>query len=251
MRLKQMLKNLAPAPLLDAYRRVQRQREKTLNAAKTTEQIFTEIYLESKWTPGVSGFNSGIGSKDERIINAYVKAVRDWLRRIDSTKLAIVDLGCGDFRVGGQFVDLCARYVGVDIVTSLIEYNATHFASPTVQFLHLNILEDALPDGDVCFLRQVLQHLSNDQIQTILRRVQQYRWTVITEHHPSNACLRQANVDKPHGADIRLFDHSGVFLDQPPFNVSQERLELLLEVDGHEFPGWSDPGVIRTYVLTH
>ncbi len=250
MKIKQVLKKLAPPILLEGYRKFQRRRQKNRNAGKTTEQIFTEIYAANQWAPDSEGFDSGAGSSDQRITGAYVRAVRDWLKTIDSTKLTIVDLGCGDFHVGRQLVDCCARYVGVDIVKPLIDFNTAQFASPTVEFLHLNILKDPLPDGGVCFLRQVLQHLSNDQIQTVLNRLNKYRWTLITEHQPSTAYFRQANRDKPHGADIRLFDHSGVFLDQPPFNVPRERLKLLLEVNGHAFPAWPDPGVIRTYVLT-
>jgi Methyltransferase domain len=248
---KTLLKRLVPAAWLESYRRFHRAKEKKRNAAKSTEQIFTAIYAEKKWTPGSDAFDSGTGSSDERITTAYVRAVRDWLERIGSTKLTIVDLGCGDFRVGRQFVDLCSHYVGIDVVRPLVEHLITAFASPKVEFLHRNILEDSLPDGDICFLRQVLQHLSNDQIQTVLHLVQRYRWTVITEHHPSSAFFRAPNLDKPHGADIRLFDRSGVFLDKAPFNVPRQRFELLLEVAGHAFPGWRDPGVIRTYVLTN
>jgi methyltransferase family protein len=249
MSVKTALKRLLPAAWLDSYRRVQRAREKKRNAAKTTEQVFTEIYAEKKWAPGSKEFDSGVGSSDERITNAYLRAVRDWLDRIGSINLTIVDLGCGDFRVGQQLIDLCGHYVGVDIVKPLIERLVKNFGSTKAEFLHRNILEDGLPDGDICFLRQVLQHLSNDQIQTIIRHVQRYRWTVITEHYPSPAFFRAPNLDKPHGADIRLFDGSGVFLQEPPFNVPRERLELLLEVAGHPFPGWPDPGVIRTYLL--
>ena len=250
MNIKTLLKRLLPAAWLERYRRIHRAREKKRNATKTSEQIFTEIYAEKKWTTGSDEFHSGIGSSDKRITAAYVRAVRDWLERIGSTKLTIVDLGCGDFRVARQFVDLCGHYVGVDIVKPLIEHLVTDFASPKVEFLHRNILEDSLPNGDVCFLRQVLQHLSNDEIQTVLHRVQRYHWTVITEHHPSSEFFRAPNLDKPHGADIRLFDGSGVFLEKPPFNVSRQRIELLLDVAGHAFPGWNDPGVIRTYLLT-
>ena len=251
MNLKTSLKRVLPAAWLESYRRVQRAREKRRNAAKTAEQVFTEIYAERKWTPGSREFDSGAGSSDERISSAYVAALRCWLERIGSRNLTIVDLGCGDFRVGQRLVNLCGRYVGVDIVKPLIEHLTKQFGSTNVEFLHRNILEDSLPDGDVCFLRQVLQHLSNEEIQAILSRVRKYRWAVITEHHPSDAFFRAPNLDKPHGADIRLFDGSGVFLDEPPFNVPRERLELLLQVDGHPFPGWPDPGFIRTYVLAN
>jgi hypothetical protein len=249
MNLKILLKRWLPEAWLKSYRKVQRAEEHRRNATKTTEQVFTEIYAQKQWGPSSEEFESGAGSADERITTTYVAAIREWLRRIGSEEMAIVDLGCGDFRIGRQLVDFCACYVGVDIVKPLIEHHARVFASAKVRFLHRNILEDSLPDGDICFLRQVLQHLSNHQILTVLHRVQKYRWAVITEHHPSSSFCRAANLDKPHGADIRLFQRSGVFLDQPPFNIASSRLELLLEIEGHPFPGWNDPGIIRTYVL--
>ncbi len=251
MNLKALLKRWIPEGWLQSYRKRQRAEEQKRNAAKTTEQVFTEIYAQKQWGLSSEQFESGAGSADDRITTAYLAAVQQWLRRIGSEKMTIVDLGCGDFRVGRQLVDSCARYVGVDIVKPLIEHHARTFASPRVQFLHENILEDNLPEGDVCFLRQVLQHLSNDQIATVLHRIQKYRWAVITEHHPSSSFFRASNLDKPHGADIRLFQGSGVFLDDPPFNVPRTQLQLLLEVDGHPFPAWDDQGIIRTYVLSN
>lgn len=251
MNLKALLKRWLPEAWLESYRKKQRAEEQKRNAAKSTEQVFTEIYAQKQWGLSSEEFESGAGSANERITTAYLAAVHEWLRRIGSEKMTIVDLGCGDFRVGRQLVDSCACYVGVDIVKPLIEHHAKTFASPKVQFLHRNILENNLPEGDICFLRQVLQHLSNDQIVAILRRIQKYRWAVITEHHPSRSFFRASNLDKPHGADIRLFQGSGVFLEEPPFNVPASRLKLLLEVDGHPFPAWDDPGIIRTYVLSN
>lgn len=251
MNLKSAIKRVLPEKWLASYRRAQHVRGQKRNAAKSTEQVFTEIYAEKQWGLSSETFESGAGSADERITAAYVSAVQGWLRKIGSRTMTLVDLGCGDFRVGSQMVELCSRYVGVDIVKPLIDHHAKTFGSPKVQFLHLNILEDSLPDGDVCFLRQVLQHLSNDQVLKILRQIEKYRWAVITEHHPSRLSFRAVNLDKPHGADIRLFQGSGVFLDHPPFNVPPNRLKLILEVDGHPFPAWNDPGIIRTYVLTN
>src|SRR4029077_11032415 len=111
MNIKSSLKRLISKAWLESYRRVQRAREKKRNAAKSAEQVFTEIYAEKKWAPGSREFDSGVGSSDQRITSAYVRALRDWLERIGSKNLTIVDLGCGDFRVGQQFVDLCGHYV--------------------------------------------------------------------------------------------------------------------------------------------
>ncbi|MFN5513605.1 MAG: methyltransferase domain-containing protein [Cyanobacteriota bacterium] len=80
-------------------------------------------------------------------------------------------MGCGDFQVGQQLLPLCSSYIGIDIVKVLIENNNNKFKDTKASFLCLNIIEDDLPTGDVCFVRQVLQHLSNAEITKILALV--------------------------------------------------------------------------------
>ena len=103
----------------------------------------------------------------------------------------------------------------------------------------------ALPDAELCLVRQVFQHLSNDQIRSIIDKLRKYKYVIVTEHYPAPDRLRVPNLDKPHGADIRLYDSSAVYLDQPPFNAS---VDLLLEVP-------ADPVVcigetIRSFLLS-
>jgi hypothetical protein len=139
-----------------------------------------------------------------------------------------VDLGCGDFRVGSQIVSEGMQYIGVDLVEPLIRYNSEHYASSSVWFLCLDIVSDNLPAGDLCLLRLVLQHLSNAEIQSVMRKAARYRYVLVTEHHPSPDSVIAYNRDKPHGGDTRVVDNSGVYLDKPPFGVLS--LQRLLEV---------------------
>lgn len=215
----------------------------------STEEVFTDIYARHKWGGTDGEFSSGAGTRNDGIVGPYVAAVRRWLEEIDAGTLTVVDLGCGDFHIGRQLADLCLQYIGVDIVAPLIQHNTRAFGTDRIAFKHLNMLADPLPDGDVCFLRQVLQHLSNEQILTVLPKLEKYRWTVLTEHHPSPGRFRRFNIDKPHGGDVRVFEGSGVFLDQPPFAVPRQKLRLMLEVEGHGFAPGMDPGLIRTFLL--
>jgi hypothetical protein len=114
------------------------------------------------------------------------------------------------------------------------------FANFRTTFVCLDIIEQQLPDGDVCLVRQVLQHLSNAEIKAILDKLNKYKYVFVTEHYPlGNDCL--PNIDKPHGADIRLYDNSAVFLDKEPFNISH--IELVLNVP---YDNW---GTVRTYLI--
>jgi SAM-dependent methyltransferase len=130
----------------------------------------------------------------------------------------VVDLGCGDFKVGRLIADLGVEYVGVDIVPDLIQANKDRYGRIGVKFEHADLLTRPLPPGDLALLRQVLQHLSNDEIRAVLRNCHSYDALLITEHIPADDAW-VPNLDKPHGPDIRLFKRSGVALDAPPFSV--------------------------------
>jgi hypothetical protein len=122
------------------------------------------------------------------------------------------------------------------------------YGTATTEFVHLDIVRDPLPDADVCFVRQVMQHLSNAQISRVIGALEKYRWVFITEHYPSDNDAIIPNVDKPHGSDIRLHDNSGVFLTAPPFEVPAQALTLVLEYPAVTWGSEEDPGVIRTFL---
>jgi SAM-dependent methyltransferase len=162
--------------------------------------------------------------------------------------LRFVDLGCGDFRVGRQLLPLCSSYAGVDIVEPVVQHNQQTYGNPTTHFMHLDIVSSPLPQGDVCFVRQVLQHLSNAQISAVLAKLVAYRWVFITEHYPSDRHGVVPNKDKPHGGDIRAYDNSGVYLDEEPFSLPAGRLAKVLSVRGIGLSHGADQGEIVTYL---
>lgn len=249
MRLRSIVRRMLPTAWVAAYHRYRETQQNARNQRLSTEHVFRDIYSNNRWG-GTSGtFFSGSGSHEAAVVRPYVAAVTGELRRIGAAALTIVDLGCGDFSVGQQITPECGKYIGVDIVKALVDHNGATFGDSNISFVHANIVTDELPGGDICLVRQVFQHLSNDQIMAVLPKLDQYGWSFITEHQPSPSRLSEANKDKPHGGNIRASQRSGVFLDQPPFNISKGRYRLLLEVQGTALPGGVDPGVIRTFIL--
>ncbi len=242
---------VTPTPVVKFVRRLKRAKEFRENRSMTTEEVFTDIYLRGRWGGAEGEFSSGSGSHDDAIVRQYVAAVRPWLESINSRGLTCVDLGCGDFNVGKQLADLCGSYVGVDIVQPLIDRHQANFSNDRVAFKRLNLVEDPPPPGDVCFLRQVLQHLSNHQIAAILAKLGQYKWAIITEHQPSPGRPCTPNLDIPHSHTTRVIDGSGVFIDEPPFSFPRHRMQLLCEVKipASSFSPGIDPGVIRTFAV--
>jgi SAM-dependent methyltransferase len=203
--------------------------------------VFSRIYANGDWGRKDGRFYSGDGSHDASLVGPYVAATRAYLQQLPRP-LRVVDLGCGDFNVGRQLVDLADAYIACDVVPELIERNRADFRMPNVRFDVLNIVSDRLPPGDVVCVRQVFQHLGNVHIASVLRKLPQYPHWIVTEHLPLEPDFTP-NLDKPPGRNIRLdapeAGGSGVVLTAPPFNVRPRQQQTLCEVPSYG-------GVIRT-----
>ncbi|MGC2402312.1 MAG: class I SAM-dependent methyltransferase [Acidobacteriaceae bacterium] len=201
-------------------------------------ETFTAIYRSRAWgSVPDRPFCSGDGSIREEVVRPYTQVVRRFIEANDIRQ--IVDLGCGDFSVGSRLIEPGIRYTGVDVVPELIRYNQEHFASQSVEFRCMDIIEDDLPPGELCLVRQVLQHLSNEQILKTLDSLTRYPHVIATEHVYVGPGLRR-NRDKEQGPGTRLPKRSGVFLEFPPFS---RPAKLLLEVPLAEME------VLRTVVI--
>jgi SAM-dependent methyltransferase len=205
------------------------QRELT---GKPTREVFETIYRKKMWGGHVFGgrFYSGSGSRDKRLIEPYIAAVGAYLVGWGA-KPVVVDIGCGDFHVGRKMIALARRYVGCDIVPSLIEHLRDRFRDPRLEFRLVDAIEDHLPTGDIAIIRQVLQHLSNAQVALILPKLIQYKSVIVTEHVPYGQFV--PNVDKPTGLDNRLCNRSGLILTAAPFHFSPKGERTLCEVPQH------------------
>jgi hypothetical protein len=139
-------------------------------------------------------------------------------------------LGCGDFRVGSQFLTPGLHYHGVDIVLDVIEYDRRQYRGDHLQFHCLDAIVNDLPQADLCLIREVLQHLSNAEIGAVMKRCRQFPFVVVTEAIAAGTRFERANVDIVHGANTRADVGSGVVLNAPPF--SQNVTDILLECPG-------------------
>lgn len=246
--MKSLILKLTPLIILNHYNRFKQLIMQIKNRKRTLEEVFTEIYEKNKWGGSKGEFYSGAGTDDEMIITTYTSTISQIASEEKFVGLSFVDLGCGDFRIGKQLLPLCSMYVGVDVVKPLIQTNEKIYGNANTHFKHLDIVQDELPNGDICFIRQVLQHLSNQQIIAVLQKIKKYKWVFITEHYPKDNDTIKPNLDKPHGADIRVYVNSGVYLSEPPFNLETQKLEQVLEVPGAGLGKGYDQGVIRTFL---
>jgi SAM-dependent methyltransferase len=236
MNLRQIVKSSLPSSLLRWNKRRKWEPIRQHYGALKVADCFSEIYRTKLWGEGETPFYSGGGS-DPCFAIPYVAMVKDL---IDANQVRkVVDLGCGDYRVGRSLRAPGLRYIGVDVVPELITYNQRHFGDQNVEFRCVNMIEDPLPDGDLCLIRQVLQHLANAEIQQVLAKCAKYRLVLVTEHVYSRG--NRPNMEITHGPDNRATYNSGVFLNLPPFNYTTTPIL--------ELPIPEDNAVMRTVLV--
>lgn len=216
------------------------------SSVASNEECFTNIYKNHRWGSEVGqDFYSGSGSHTKTIIYPYIDTLT---RLIVNNELHhIVEIGCGDFFVMGKVLenlrvkDFDYEYRGMDVVADLVVRNQKMFGCHNVNFscVDASSSESELPAGDICIIRQVLQHLSNADILCILDKVKKYRYLLVTEHIYEGEGI-QYNLDKGTGANIRLNKCSGVYLEQPPYD--RKNIVHLLRIPEYG-------GIIRTSLI--
>jgi hypothetical protein len=242
MRLRSRVRSLLPRVVLQWLDAARLRRMRRTNAALSTREVFTSIYERGAWGSEEGRGTSGSGSTRAHA-SEYAGFVKRYIDR--HAIMSIVDLGCGDFVVGSEVAPLVERYIGADIVEDVITRNQRAHSSERVSFQCLDMSVDPLPPGDLCLVRQVLQHLSNAEIAAILPRLRStYRHILISEHSPAPSVHVVPNLDKPHGGDTRILDDSAVVLDAPPFSVpAQVEFEVVaphfLKYPGETIRTWA------------
>jgi len=170
------------------------------------EEVFHEWYAPN-------GIGSGHGSSP-----AYTERFRDFLHAFMRAHdiQSIVDVGCGDWQ-WARFVDWGDRsYRGFDIVPALVERLRSTFGRPNRTFEVITNPETFVPpQADLLICKDVLQHLSNEDVRSMLARfgptARHILW--INDRDPNP---QWNNSDTVRGGYRRLD------LSKPPFNVPGE-----------------------------
>lgn len=200
------------------------------------QAIFEYVYRTRAWGGSADPsdpYYSGSGTRLTSHSGTYLQAVSAFLQPHEP-RLNAVDIGCGDFVIGSRVRPFCANYIACDVVSGLIEHNKGRFADLDVDFRVLDAVNAPLPDGDIVFIREVLQHLSNSDISSIISKVSQtYKYAIITECLPSLGGFTP-NLDKVTSEKIRNnVNGSGVILTEPPFNLAcRDARQLCISPDG-------------------
>ena len=193
-----------------------------------------QIYRSKLWGDNGTDFYSGHGSHQPQLVSSYITVVTSFLRSFKQP-LTVCDLGCGDFNIGKELVLLTQKYIAVDIVADLIHFNSKRFKHPHLEFHCLDIAKDGLPQGDCVIVRQVLQHLSNAEVQNVVDKLAAYKYVLLTEHLPEGEF--EPNIDIISGQGTRLKKQSGLNLLKAPFYMHSKESTLLLSQNSLDYGG--------------
>jgi hypothetical protein len=227
---RRTLKTALPRPALHLWRRVV---HGWIWGARSNAEVFTRVYARHLWGgTAAERFHSGAGSRDAAVVRPYLDAMRTTLSALEAElgrKPDMVDIGCGDFHVGAQVRPFCARYTACDVVPALIDHHRDQGLHPDVTFRVLDIALEPAPRADVICVRQVFQHLGNEDIAAALPNITgSARWLVISEHVPDGDFI--PNRPKPPGPVTRLDAGSGVDLAAAPFGLRARNAQVICDV---------------------
>lgn len=212
-------------------------KEKPLKKIKKpwpTRKVMEQIYDQNLWGGNENEFYSGFGSHSIELVEPYINVVKKFLRSFNHP-ITVCDLGCGDFNIGKQLFKDTKKYTAIDIVESLVKFNRKKYKAENLEFRNLDISIDSLPKADCVFVRQVLQHLSNVEVKRVLKKLNFYKFLILTEHIPQGGF--KPNLDIISGQGIRLKKKSGINILEPPFNFKIESKKELISINLGEGKG--------------
>lgn len=158
-----------------------------------TKAIFTRIYNQNEWPGGSHETRSGIGSTT-LYTRETVKFVEDFVKHKNVTN--IVDLGCGEMHWQKEFASLpeISRYVGVDVVPSVIESNQGKIKDNRFTFVCCDAEQFNRYDGcELVICRETLFHLPIPKIMNIINQIRNSncKWFLTTsDSRGSNRLVR-------------------------------------------------------------
>ena len=188
---------------------------KKMLTKKDIKERFVTIYEENLWQSKES--ISGEGSEI-----LYTKPLRDWiLKEIPLLNVKVfVDAPCGDFNWMKVIIPkLSIKYIGIDIVPSLINSNKKKYQNDNTYFKIANICEDPLPDCDIIMVRDCLFHLSYEDINKFFKNLDKvnYNYLFTTTH-------LNRNNNKFSNKNILTGDFRYIDLFSEPFNFDSSNI---------------------------
>ena len=166
------------------------------------KDIFDSIYKTSHW-----GYKSGPGS-DPIAAKKWVDAVNHHLENDEIA--SVLDVGCGDFRLGSKYNLAGKMYYGIDVSSEVMADNVN---TDNASFIVGDALKIDLPKADLVLIKDVLQHLPNKEAISLVNRfLNTAKVVLICNDYDS------MNIDIAPGG------HRGLDLQKDPYNLDVTKI---------------------------
>jgi SAM-dependent methyltransferase len=167
------------------------------------KDIFNFIYSTDFW-----GGKSGPGSKPEN--------AKEWIDTVNSFLLnkdikTILDIGCGDWRIGKKINLEGKDYTGIDVSSVIIDEVSIN-SKDNIKFICDDIETMDFPDFDLILIKDVLQHLPNKSVISIMNKI-------ITKSKYALICN---DFEYNDNTDIFTGSYRKLDLCKDPFNYNLE-----------------------------
>lgn len=177
------------------------------------KNAFTRIYENGVWARNAEGRgSSGEGSTAQNTL-LYRMFLQSFLEA--NQIKSVVDAGCGDWEFSRLINWKGIKYTGYDIVSHVIETNKRIFQTPDIQFVNEDFSGTELAAADLFICKDVLQHLPNEVILSILPKLKKYKYCLLI----NDIAPQAENSENALAGGYRRLD-----LTKPPFNLSGERV---------------------------
>lgn len=167
------------------------------------QEAFGNIYNNKTWT-GHWATTDGYGSTLE-----YTVTIRETLPPLlkKYNIKSMLDASCGEFTWMREVYLTGIRYVGGEIVEDKI--NKLKLDFPQHEWLHLDIIEDKLPDVDLWMCRDTIFHFPHQYVKQTLKNFvnSNIKYLLISSHPEAD------NIDINSFGDFNFIN-----FDRAPFN---------------------------------
>ena len=201
------------------------------NNDEIKKQVFTSIYKSNHWVQddhilpknsiSVSGHGSNINTNQFfNLQKIFTKII------VDKEIRSILDMPCGDFLWFHEIIkDKNINYVGIDIVTELIEANRKKYKNKNFSFVNDDIVNfDTNRKFDLILIRDLFIHIQNSDIKKIIQNIDKTDFRYIALNSYNNKV----------NDDVIVGKHRKVNLLIEPFNLNQP-LEYFKDYEDDKF----------------
>ena len=193
---------------------------------------FENIYEKSVWGKnwkGEGGSGKGDGTSPDS--KWWIQYLTNFIKEHNIKTLA--DLGCGDWKFS-RFIpwkELNVQYWGYDVVEKVVENNKQEYSSSHVEFQHGDITTAEVKGFNAVVIKDVLQHLSDEDVVKVLDKVlKENDYVIIKNGYKFGALTTRKNPQANNWNERNInnkYSYHPIALDKYPLNQYHERVQDL------------------------